>query len=294
VLSAGDPVREAILSHRALAAMAGAVVLVLIGLATGIVRTAVRDWGFRLDRTEVGLRRRRGLTTITDVTLPARRVQAAIVASGPIRQALGYSELKLQNLGHDEGSGDHVVAPLATAEERDAILAALGWRELPKSARWTRVSAAYVWSRIIALGPLYPIILVQAVAIRFAWGAVPGSVRAIVLRELAPLVVTFVVTLTVALVAIGSRWLAWRTTAYALDGDRLLIRTGWWKRRTAILPLSKIQTIDVKESFVSRWFGTASLDFGVAGGGLVGRHSIPAIPSARARQLRDQLLGLAA
>jgi membrane protein YdbS with pleckstrin-like domain len=56
--------------------------------------------------------------------------------------------------------------------------------------------------------------------------------------------------------------------------------------------LSKIQTIDLKESFVTRWFGTASLQFGVAGGTALVGHSIPAIPREGARQLRDRLLGL--
>ena len=40
----------------------------------GVVRTVLRDFGFRLDRTGNGLRRRRGLLTKTDVSLPARRI----------------------------------------------------------------------------------------------------------------------------------------------------------------------------------------------------------------------------
>ena len=39
------------------------------------------------------------------------------------------------------------------------------------------------------------------------------------------------------------------------DGDRLLMRSGWWRRRTVILPLDKIQSIDLTESFISRLFG---------------------------------------
>ena len=59
-----------------------------------------------------------------------------------------------------------------------------------------------------------------------------------------------------------------------------------------VLPLSKIQSIDLRESIVTRWFGTASLQFGVAGGTPLAPHSIPAIPREGARQLRDRLLGL--
>ena len=88
------------------------------------------------------------------------------------------------------------------------------------------------------------------------------------------------------------RFLAWSRTGYAVDGDRLLTRTGWWQRRVTVLPARKIQSVDLRESFISRLFGVASLQFGVAGGGMTG-HSIPAIPRGEARKLRDRLLGFA-
>ncbi|HET7817532.1 MAG TPA: PH domain-containing protein [Sphingomicrobium sp.] len=269
-LSAGDPIRAFILSNRLAAALAGIVVLVVVGVLTGVARTALRDWGFRLDRTEVGLRRRRGLITITDVTLPVRRVQAAILASGPVREALGFCKLKLQNLGHDEG-GDHEVAPLATAEEANRILGELGWRPLPQTVDWARVSKAFVWGFLLALSPL----LIPAAAAQVA---------------LAPLL--GLAWLAVPLVLWLARHLEWTRLGYRLDGDRLLIRAGWWSRRTTILPLAKIQSIDLKESFISRLFGTASLHFGVAGATMFAGATIPAIPRGEARAVRDRLLGL--
>jgi putative membrane protein len=92
------------------------------------------------------------------------------------------------------------------------------------------------------------------------------------------------------LTAVGVRVLAWRRTAYALDGDRLLIRTGWWRRRLVILPFSRIQSADVRESFVSRWFGIATLQFGVAGGSGYSAHAIPSLQRDIARDLRRELL----
>ena len=270
LLDAGDPIADYILAHRIAAAIAGAALLVLIGLATGIIRTLLREYGFRLDRTEVGLRRRRGLFTRTDVTLPARRSQAAIVGTGPLREAFGWRELKLQSLASDEGGkGDHVLAPLAREEQVGVILAALGWRPLSGAVAWHRVSPAYVWTLMVGLSPL---LLIAAVATL----QLPSYALAIV--ALIGLVVV--------------RWRGWRRTLYALDGDRLLIRAGWWRRRTVILPLARIQSIDLTESFVSRWFGIAGLGFGVAGGGGFSAHAIPALPRETARALRRQLLVL--
>jgi putative membrane protein len=220
----------------------------------------------------VGLRRRRGLLTRTDVTLPAKRVQATILLSGPVREGFGYSELRLQSLARDEDkSGNHVLAPLATAEETGQILTALEWRPLPRLIEWQRVSKAFIWSFLIGLAPF--LIIAAAVQVAFlpslslAWLPLP-------------LALWFV------------RRLEWNRVVYSLDDDRLLIRTGWWKRRTTILPMSKIQSIDLRENFVTRWFGIASLQFGVAGGTALAGHSIPAIPRQGARELRDRLLGL--
>jgi putative membrane protein len=271
LLSAGDPIRDYIIAHQVAAAVAGAVLLVLIGIVTGIVRTLLTDFGFRLDRTGVGLRRRRGLLTRTDVTLPVNRAQAAVIATGPVRDRLGWRELRLQSLAKDEGSrGAHVVAPLARDDEVSKILGQLGWLPLPPSIGWVRVSRAYVGILAAAMAPLYVAAIANLVL-------VPPAGAAFVVALLAVIVV---------------RFLAWSRTGYAVDGDRLFTRTGWWRRRVTVLPGRKIQSVDLRESFVSRLFGVASLQFGVAGGGMTG-HSIPAIPRGEARQLRDRLLGFA-
>jgi putative membrane protein len=89
---------------------------------------------------------------------------------------------------------------------------------------------------------------------------------------------------------VAGRWLAWRRTRYALDGDRLLVSSGWWRRRLVILPLARIQSSDIAESFVSRRFGTATLHLGVAGGSGFSAHMIPALPRETARALRRELL----
>ena len=265
----GGPFAEFLMGHAVAAALGGVVVLVLIGAATGMIRSLLRDYGFRLDRGRAGLRRRRGLLTRTDVTLPVRRVQAAIIASGPVRERFGWHTLKLQSLAHDEGKeADHAVAPLASRDEVDAILGEIGWRPAASVSGWRTVSKSYVWSLAIGLSPLVLVAAVQAVFM--------------------PLVAAGMVA--VLLVGIATRWLAWRRTGFIMDGDRLIFRTGWWRRRTIVLPRRKVQSIDIAESFVSRWFGTCSLLFGVAGGGTLSGHTIPALPRETARQLREELL----
>jgi putative membrane protein len=189
-----------------------------------------------------------------------------------LRDNFGWRELKLQSLASDEGGGgDHVLAPLASEEEVGTILSALGWRPLSDGIAWRRVSPAYVWSLAVGLSPLLLLLLLAALDVTMAAGAIFG-----------------VGALALALLVV--RWRGWRRTLYALDGDRLLMRTGWWRRRTVILPLDKIQSVDLTESFVTRLFGTAALIFGVAGGSGFSAHMIPALPREIARTLRGQVL----
>ena len=64
-----------------------------------------------------------------------------------------------------------------------------------------------------------------------------------------------------------------------------------WLLLISQLPLRRIQSITLQESFVTRRFGIASLAFGVAGGRVGRGYSVPAIPREGARGLRDRLLG---
>ena len=220
-----------------------------------------------------GLRRRRGLLTLTDVTLPLKRVQAAIIATGPIRSAFSWAELKLQSLAQDEaGKGDHVVAPLAHPPEIAAILAELGW---PAGPRCGAVAAHFA-----RLSLHFP-------AGDGAAGAGRGcSNRGGCRRSASPC----------------SQWsrsracsagLAWPRTRFALDGDRLFIQTGWWRQRRVVLPLDKVQSVDVADNVLTRAFGVATLRLGVAGGGGFSDHAVPALPKAEAHALRAAVLARA-
>jgi putative membrane protein len=263
------PFAAIVLAHQVTAVIAGIAVVALLGLATGIVRTILRDYGFRIDRTPAGLRRRRGLLTRSDVTLQVRRVQAAVIGSGPVRFHFGWCDLKLQSLAQDEsGKDDHIVAPLASDDEVDTLLAEISVQPVGAVSNWQPVSRAYFTAFLMATSPLYVAALAQGVFAPWI-----GAAFALLIAGVQ-----------------GTRFIAWKRTAYVRDGDRLLVRRGWWRRRLTILPARNIQTLDLNESFISRWFGVASLEFGVAGGS---GHSVPAIPRERARQLRSELLSSA-
>lgn len=266
ILNASDPLRRFVLANQVITAVAGSLMLIFIGLGTGIVRTLLRDYRFRLERTQTGLRRRRGLLTVTDVVLPAKRTQAVVIGSGPVRDRFGWSELRLQSLAKEVGGrDDHVVAPLAQQREIETVLGAIGWRSVGRP-NWRQVSKAYLWAFAVAMAPLLLLAVGQTIALPLLGAAGLAAIA----------------------VVLAVRWLAWRRYAFAVENDRLIVRSGWWRRRVRILPLGNIQSIDYVQIFIDRWFGTAGLSIGVAGGGLA--YGIKALPAESARQLRKQLL----
>ena len=268
LLSRSEPLRNLVLAHQIVAVIGGTVLLILLGIGTGLVRTLLREYGFRLDRTDTGFRRRRGLLTLTDVTIPAKRVQAAILANGPVRERFGWWVLKLQSLAQDGGKGDHVVAPLAREEEAASILETLGWPIAPATGAWLPVSRAYVISFI---GIFIPASLLAIIALPF----------------LGPIALLW---LAGAALAVLTRWFDWRRTRYVQANGTLFIETGWWRHRRSIILTRKIQSVDLAENFWSRAFGICTLRLGVAGGSGFSDHHVPALTRAEAETLRAQLL----
>ncbi len=268
LLASSAPLRDYVLSHQAITIVAGSLLLMALGTVTGLVRTVLREHGFRLDRTDSGLRRRRGLLTLTDVTIPARRVQAAMLVTGPLRRRFGWFALKLQSLAMDDKQGDHVVAPLATFDEAATIQRSLARPIAPDEAAWQPLAPGYF--RAFA----FPMAAAVPVALLAAWLLTPAAL----------------VAAGGALVAIAIRYLEHRRARYALDGAHLFIDDGWWRQRRAIIPVARIQSIDLSENGWTRLFGFARLKLGIAGGTLLSAFQVEALARPDAEALRDRLL----
>lgn len=259
------------LAARIASVVAALIGLVVVGLLGGIIRTTLREYGFRLERTETGFRRRRGLITLTDVVMPLHRIQAAVIATGPIRRRFGWYELKVQSLASDsEKESDHSIAPLATQAELRHVLGEtrIAWEmDYPQMRA---VDPAMWWL------PLAFALPIPAIGIGIsAYVASPWIALAYLVLPLVPLF----------------SWLHWRAHRYALLGEQLYVRDGFWNQTLTLLPLRRVQSVDIRQSFVSRFIGLANIAIGVAG--RPGAVIVQAIPLGDAVALRSQLLGSA-
>ncbi|WP_432768484.1 MAG: PH domain-containing protein [Sphingopyxis sp.] len=258
-----------LLAHRWVAGIGAALSLLLIGFASGVATMIFANWGFRLTREPRALRRTRGLTTRTDVAIPVRRVQAAIVITGWLRKRFGWHELRLQSLASDGGKErDHQVVPFAKLGAIDPVLAEVGI---------ARPGAAQVWEsshRIIALGGLVG-----------ALGATLGGLTAVAFGQALGWFGPVIGLLIGAGALLGARRHRWTD----MDGQ-VAIERGLLKPKTTLLPHASVQSVDLKTDFILRPLGLATLVFGVPGGSSLASHEIPAIPRATAEALRTRIL----
>ncbi|AMO72975.1 PH domain-containing protein [Sphingorhabdus sp. M41] len=256
-------------------ALAAILSLITIGFVSGIVRTFVREYGFRLDRIDTGqpgFRRRRGLFTLTDMVMPIHRVQAAILQTGPVRARFGWYHLKFTSLAGDgKGETDHSAAPCATLAEIEPILDDCAIRQPPADLIFQGVNPAFWWR-----GALMISLLLIAIALGSGLFVHPGLFAIILLAGPVGLI----------------QFLNWRHHQYALSNGQLYVRSGWWRRKLTILPLRKIQTVDVSQRPLDHPLDLATLTIGIAGGSTIAPLTIAAIGFQNAMNLRARILHL--
>ncbi len=251
-----------------LGALAALTALIVLGLASGIVRTVLADWGFQLERTSKGLRRRRGLLTLTDVTIPVERVQAVVLGSGAVRAQCGWHDLRLVSLATESAKeSHHMVAPLAQLDEIWPIAREAGLMPPASDLTFARPHFGPWFDRAV----LFSVPFVGGAALGVASG-IPGAW----LLVLPPLVVFA-----------GAR-LAWRSTSHAGDAGQLYARHGWWNRSLTIARQINVQSVTLSRGPLEQLRGLATVHFGIAGGAL----HFPAVPYADALAIRALVLDI--
>ena len=254
---------------KVLAAVLAGAVLIILGVITGLVRTVLRDYGFRLSRAEAGLRRRRGLLTLSEVVIPFARIQLATLTSGPISRLLGWHKLELQTLNADaRQSGHQSAVPFGRMHEIEPVLGETGFEALPPAEAYLRVSRRSIARRLLRV--LVPAAIAIAAAALF-W---PPALA----------VFPFLLILAAAVV------LQWRRHRYMLSDRALYVSEGFFRRRLWVVPYAKVQTISATRSPLQQQLGLASLTVNTAGASLFSYPLIRDVESATADELAVTLL----
>ena len=253
--------------------IASVVGLFIIGSLTGMVRVFTREWGFLLERTARGFRRRRGLFTKTDVVMPVHRVQGVKIGTRLIRYRFGWHSLSFVSLAQDMGASSHVVAPFAKLCEIAPIARAAGFTLPDESADWRRASEKYLFDSAVrdALFFLVP-------------GIIAGVATSIYSPEWTYLVVGALFVL--AGISAGLNVLAWRYQRHALDNVQIVSARGVLSPRSQIATRLKLHSVEIAQGPIARWRGYATLHLGQAGG----TFAVPGVPLERAQEVRRKVM----
>ena len=226
---------------------AGAAIATIVvpwAVATAVLSAAftiTRYYGFRLGREGNDFVYERGLIERHSGSIPVEKVQSVTITDNPLQRAIGYAGLWVETAGYGPGdsSGSEPTVPFAAETrvygfgERITELERPQFESLPKLAR----------RRYLAR---YTVLAAIVVAIAYAAAQVSGLER------------WYVAAIAFA-AAPPAAHLKWTNMGYYAGDDHLVVRRGFWKRRTTVIPYYRIQTLTTRRSLFQRRLGLASV-----------------------------------
>jgi putative membrane protein len=226
-------------------------VLGLLAWLLAIGGTVLAYTGFTLSRAGDFLYIRRGLLERREATIPLARIQAIRIVEGLLRQPFGLASLRVESAGYGEDAGvSTALFPLLPRKEVQALLldavpefaVAPTLNALPRRAlrRYVLRSTLPILFLLAAAG------FVSLLAFGFvAWG---------------------LAALLLPLPAALYGWLRYRDAGWALEDDRLVVRSRLLTRTTAIAPRRRLQSRATARSPFQRRVRLATFQARVASG----------------------------
>jgi putative membrane protein len=229
--------------------------MLVFGWLISIVGAVVRYHGFTLWRVGDELRKRYGLLTVHEASIPLKRVQAVRVEESIVRRTFGLASLMIETAGGAPGQrgGAEAFVPIARRGAVGPLVGGIfGGMDLdgvrfqpvhPRAQR--RIVLRYLRTLLILWIPF--------------WGARWMQVEP--MGSMAPWI-----ALLLPLPWIAAR-LQYRNRGWALAPGYAVARSGVLRRVTWIVPDAKLQTLHLSASPFQRRLGLSTLVLDTAAGG---------------------------
>lgn len=251
-----------------------AVALVVLWILSGI-QAIFRYYGFRLVRHENELRYERGLLQKYNGTIPLSKVQTLMIRENLLARAAGYGNLAIETAGYAPGQGSDSVESAIPIAKRDRLfelaqtiedVGEVAFERPPKRARIRYVGRyTLVVAAIVAL----------LAGINVWTGTLDDWYLGVVLWVLVP----------------PGAHLKWTHLGYYYDDNYVVTRSGFWTRRTTIVPYYRVQTVSESQTIFQRrrHLGTLVVDTASSGGFWGGNAVALDIDIDDARRLREEI-----
>lgn len=214
---------------------------IVITYGISVAYTFATYYGFRLGRLGGDFVYERGLLQRYSGSIPAEKVQSVTVTDNPVQRAITYAGLWVETAGYgpDSGGGSQSAVPLA------------------KTARVHRFT-----EQLTEVEPPTfrhpPTLARRRYLVRYSLVAGVIVVAALGLSTITPLERWYLAAVAFLGVPPAAH-LRYVHLGYFLGEDNLVIRRGFWRRRTTVIPYYRIQTVTTRRSIFQRRLGLASL-----------------------------------
>jgi putative membrane protein len=223
-------------------------VLLFAGFLISLAATVLAYWGMELRADPDALFVQRGLLEQRLETVPRRRIQALVVEENAIRRMIGRAAVRAVVAGRpgEEGRLTGVLLPLGYRDEAFAlveqVLAVGGLAEatiapMPTRARRRRLVRAALATLAVTAGVV-------------VWAGPVGLVSLAVAVPLATWALT-----------------AYRALGHGDHAGIAVVRSGALVRRTAFVPVSRLQSLELSATVFQRRARLATLALQIAGSG---------------------------
>lgn len=228
----------------------GIIAFIVVIRLLSIIFMVFTYYGFELQRNGDKLAAQYGLLTQLNATVPKQRIQLVSIVENVLHRAFNRMAVRIATAGGNvaqQGGGGKTlrwIAPIIATNQLDAFIHAIqpyvsrqvdDWK-LVEFSGWKRITRVYAsWVTVVILGASF----------QFGW-------HALWLTVLYPWIILYA-RKTVA------------SMRYGLSSNALLFESGWLIKHKTMVPISKIQSIQLDENPFDRRTGMASVSVDVAG-----------------------------
>ncbi|MDZ4702102.1 MAG: PH domain-containing protein [Rhodothermales bacterium] len=242
-------------------------IAILLSWVTGILVSFNKYYNFMLWLEGNKLHKRSGLLTLSEGTIPLKRVQALLFRANALMRHFRWYALQLQTMGLESAQkGEQLAAPLARLSEAQAIGRRIYPFEMP--AAFHPVSRLTIRRAIVR----YTVLLALAMAALAYWAGVAVAWLLLLL----PLIVVYAI-------------MRYRNMGYAFDDTTLFVRKGVFIYTVWVIPIARFQVLYTSSSFFQRRLGLQTVYADTAGAGNVTSAEIFDLPADEAGRVVDAL-----
>ncbi|MDJ1433339.1 PH domain-containing protein [Halostagnicola sp. A-GB9-2] len=214
---------------------------VAVTYLVSVAYTFATYYGFKLSRAGQDFVYERGLVQRYSGSIPAEKIQSVTVTDNPLQRLIDYAGMWIETAGYgpESSSGSQSAVPLARKSRVYEFTERLTGAETPKFLSPPELARRRYLAR-------YSIIAGVIVAIAF------GVSLATTLEQ-------WYLAAIVFLAVPPAAHLRYVNIQYFVGEDHLVVRRGFWRRRTTVIPYYRIQTVSTRRSVFQRRLGLASV-----------------------------------